>query len=76
MTKPTARPNPVRLAILGALTATDGRTSRIHKVLDTQTPEISGGVISTRVATVPAPTGLAANVSSENVDRLAARWSR
>jgi hypothetical protein len=69
--KPTARPNPVRLAILGGLISTDKRTTRTHKVWDGS----DNDVVSTTVGIVAAPVGLASNVSARNIEILARRWN-
>lgn len=74
MSSPANMPqNLLRQTILADLVKTKP-ASRTHKV------EVKvDGKVEVQETTVPmpyAPTGLAANVSNHNVDRLARRWAR
>jgi Gene product 63 len=72
MSTPNAMPqNIVRQTILADLIKVKP-ASRTHKVWDTDTKD----VVETTVPMVYAPTGLAANVSSHTVERIARRWMR
>jgi hypothetical protein len=72
MPKPVAKIHPVRLAILGGLIDAPTAT-RNHKVWDAQ----ANDVVTSKVSLPAAPRfPLAGNVSAENVERLARRWSR
>lgn len=72
---PQKRTNPIRLAVLGGLTAFKAG-SRTHKVWDSKANGGKGDVVETKVSLPAAPTNaLAANVSDRNIEILARRWS-
>ncbi|AGK85828.1 hypothetical protein Chy1_0061 [Mycobacterium phage Chy1] len=76
MTTPNAMPrkaNPLHQQVLGALIKTRP-TVWTHKAIDPESPDPKKPrVIETKVHGREV-TGLARNVSEENVDRLAKRW--
>ena len=67
---PTARPNPLRTQLLGALVDTKTGT-RSHKALGAD-----GEVVTAQVPTSELRFPLAANVSELNVERAARRWGK
>lgn len=72
---PQKRVNPVRLAVLGGLTASKAG-SRTHKVWDRSANDGKGDVVETTITLPEAPTmPLARNVSDQNINALAKRWA-
>jgi hypothetical protein len=75
---PSAMPrkaNPLFQQILGGLLATK-KVSWTHKAIDPESPDPKKPRVIETKRTGVEVTGLARNVSSENVDRAAKRWLR